>query len=105
MKRPGPSNNRQSLNVELRKSDLEVLHGIVAPEKWGVKNQLKRIALHTFDEGKFLIVENHYFEELKDCLYESVDIRGRVDVDENGFDTIYTVEWRLSSKSSRKLKW
>lgn len=96
--------NSRSLNPDLDKHNLKVFYGIVAPEKWGAKDQLKKIALHTFDEGKFLIVENYFSEELKDNLYESVEIRGRVNTDENGFDTIYTVGWRLFKDADKAEK-
>jgi len=102
--KPRSYTKRQSLDPDKYKSDLKVFHGIIAPEKWGGKDQLKKIALHTFDEGKLLILENYFFEELKESLYESVEIRGRVDTDENGFDTIYTVGWRLSGKPEKEEK-
>lgn len=89
---------KQRLNPNVKKKDIKTFYGILALERWGIKNQLEKIALHTFDEGKFLLIGNYYFDDLKKNIYESVEIRGRLDVDDLGNDTIYTISWRPINK-------
>jgi len=72
------------------------LTGIIAPEKWGVKNQMQQLALHTFDEGKYLLIAKSVDDKLREKIYEIVSLKCRIDIDELGRDVAYVVAWHPS---------
>jgi len=78
-------------NSDDYEDQLDMLTGILVPESKAIAN----LDLYTFDEEKYLILEDDVTSELLTCLFKKIEVRGDIDIDREGRKTLCPHKWKV----------